>query len=234
MAVRLAGFVLMALAISTACRAASQDEYANIHSVAIISRVGDTMTLQNVGTTIVTNSLAQLPIADWNIDEAIESQAADLLSPRFAVKPIDTSKLAPGQSLSDFVKTLPPQDGIDAYVLIEKDVRTGILGHTAETYEGLGLFRLGLIFSYDYEVFAAYIVHVVDARTGKEIDYGRAALNDGGLLGDEAAMSKSNAANWAETADALTDAQKQALRTELEQLVRDSLPHALKRTHLLD
>lgn len=234
MKLRLAGFALMALAISTDCRAAGRDEYANIHSVAILSQLGDRLSLQGVGTTIFSNSFVQLPIADWNIDKMVQAQAADLLSPRFAVKPIDASRLAPGQSPSDFVKTLPPPDDIDAYVLIEKDIHTGILGHTAATYEGLGLFRLGMIFGYDYQVFAAYIVTVVDAKTGKQIDYGHSALNDGGLMGDVPPWEKSDAADWADTADALNDGQKQAIRTQLEQLLKDTLPHAFKRANLLD
>jgi hypothetical protein len=51
---------------------------------------------------------------------------------------------------------------------------------------------------------------------------------------DAPALSEGDAANWSDAPEKMTDAQKQILKVHLEQLVRETLPHALKSAHLLE
>lgn len=73
---------------------AADDEYANIHSVGIISALGHTATLTNVGFLVFDNTEDKFNIDDWGIDDLVIKQISTSLADRFTVKTIDYDKEA--------------------------------------------------------------------------------------------------------------------------------------------
>ena len=68
--------------------AATADEYANVHTIGIVSTVGGEFVVKRLGTMVFGNSETKLPIPSWGIDAWLTNAIARALSPRFAVKTI--------------------------------------------------------------------------------------------------------------------------------------------------
>lgn len=164
-------FAAGVLWIPIAAAAADRDEYAGIHTVGVVSAIGDSFFFDNDGPSILPRGgIEPLDISSWGIDPWLEQTVKAAISTRFSVRPIEVGTgaarrcTAPEQCAS----TLPHTDNVDAYVLVYKawipDPITG-MGNVA----GLGilyhpgLFGLGTA----YAIHATYGVVVIDARTGE-------------------------------------------------------------------
>src|SRR5665213_722006 len=218
--------------------AASADEYANIHSFGIISAIGQSISLVKIGSTVFGNDKSTLSTPDWGIDELVVHKVAELLAPRFTVQPVvvDTAPLESdnsgllrdGPDVKSFILGLPQGNGVDAYIVIRKSLVQDIWNGTNQYLWGLGIYRHHLIFGGNRDaVYAFYQVQIVDAKTGNIIDYGIPRTTDGSFLSAPQPWDSSDPANWAETPDAMTDQQKQAIKAKLLALVDISLPRAL-------
>src|SRR5262249_54930673 len=112
--------------------AASADniEYANIHSVAVISAMGDSVAM-NTWTNSTSDSYSFR--TDWNVDAQIVSEVTKALSGHFVVKSLsaDSEQLAKilsttqsedyDDAVKQFVRSLPKSNGVDAYVIVVPD-----------------------------------------------------------------------------------------------------------------
>jgi hypothetical protein len=238
--------LLTSLTISQEASAASTDEYANIHSVGVISAIGDDISLLKIGSTVFGNGKSTLRTSDWNLDQAVVQQVTEAISARFAVKPItadatpletnDTRFLHDGTpDVKSFILGLPQSNDVDAYVVVRKTLVQDIYGGTNQYLWGLGIYRHSLIFGGSRDgIYAFYAVQVIDAKTGKIIDYGTPRMSDGSILTTSLPWDSSDPADWAETPDAMTDQQKQAIKAHLLSLVEISLPRALKSAGLIE
>ena len=108
-------------------------DYSNIHTVAVISAIGQTMTL---GKDTVIGTHSALDIADWNFDHGVEETVARDLTPRFTVKQLahDSAALAAipnghwdtssAKKMQAYIMALPDRS-VDAFVIIRPDAETG-------------------------------------------------------------------------------------------------------------
>jgi hypothetical protein len=212
--------------------AADADEYANIHTVAVISRMGDAFTFKEVGGTVFSNSENAIQVPEWGIDAKIASLVTEALSSRFTVVPTGLSGLPITADLRPLIRSLPPEKTADAYVVIGEWTRQ--IPTTNQYLSGLGVFRRGMIFGgHGDALHADYAISVIDGKTLKQIDYGTARMNDGGYWNSRFAIELTDESNWSDTPDALSDVQKQAIKLQLFQLLEKSLPHALAAANLI-
>lgn len=128
---------------------------------------------------------------------------------------------------------LPNSANVDAWIVIFPfSAQDPVIG-TSTYMSGLGLYRRPLISQAIVAAYALYEIDVIDAHTGKMIDYAHGNLGGSGLF-PKWPVKGLDKSNWAATAAQMTDSQKDTLRDTLTNLVATSLPYALSRTHLLD
>lgn len=210
--------------------AAGLDEYADIHTVTIISKIGDVLAIKKVGSIAFGNKEDQLPIADWNIDKSVEDQIAQLISSRFMVRLAD-DQLKAAEDIKDYVQHVPAEQRTDAYIVVGKASRQDMESNQRIT--GLTVYRHDLIFGghHDY-IYAPYVVSVMDSKTGKTIDFGSSSLNDSRLAADPP-IAGNDEANWADGPGLFTDTQKQSVKSEMAKLISATLVHAVRRAGLI-
>jgi hypothetical protein len=201
-------------------------DYQNIHTVAVISALGDHISLHLNDFWHAKNKTIDLQ--SWKIDDDIEAQLKNRLSPRFAVKDvrIDRSALAKvpnGQldnylsGFSGFLQTLP-QDGIDAYLVVRPDLE----------YRMPGIEGLGLEIGRDGSVlWANYEIDLVDARSRKIIAkaYSRLHAQNGDGISYAAVTM---AAVLADSDLNVSDNNAVMLRRSLSSLIRASLVETIR------
>lgn len=210
------------------------DKYANIHTVGVISRIGDVLTLKRVGLTIFSNSEEKLPIADWGIDKMVRDSVATEVASRFTVKDANADMAPYNETPEELIGDLSSRHDVDAYIVIVKSRAQDIARGSNQYLEGLGLYRRDLFIGSPLDLmYAYYQVEVVDSKTRKIIDYGTAQLTDGSFLSHFPAESHNDPANWSETPEAMSDAQKEAVRTQMQDLIQKSLVHALRSAKLI-
>jgi hypothetical protein len=243
--IKLLSGTFVALALSVPAFAASGDEYANIHTVGVISALGDSIDWTTVGLVVFQNQKATLPIADWKLDDDIVQRVSAALQPRFAVKKIatDVSALESLQvtdllistpDLENFVRGLPASNGVDAYVIISKARLNDTVGGSNQNLWGLGVYRHPLMFGRGlFAVYADYRVIVIDARTGKQIDYGTSFAPDSSILRQRYAWHRMPRGDYAESPQTATAQQIADIKVELFKITEDSLGIALANANLL-
>src|ERR1043166_3533834 len=145
--------------------AAKTGDYSNIHSVAIISAIGQTLTL---GSVALLASHKDIDVSDWGLDDFVTSSLKQYLSGRYAIKDVayDRAALAripnshfdtnSAKAVSDFLAALHP-DGVDAYIVVRPDSESG-----APVTAGLSI---DTPVSAPVEV-ANFEIDVVDAKSG--------------------------------------------------------------------
>jgi hypothetical protein len=110
---------------------AKMKDFALLHSVAVISNLGDQAELKNIGMTVFGNRSSLLPIADWGLDALAVDLAVKAMSPSLGARPaplekavlkdLRTNFMGPGtRSLHDIVRDLPA-DGVDAFLVLTSD-----------------------------------------------------------------------------------------------------------------
>jgi hypothetical protein len=149
---------------------ALRGDYSGIHTVAVVSALGQELTLGSSGL------LAQhktLDVSDWNLDDKITATLSRYLATRFklATVPYDRAALAhvengrfdnSAPALHDYLAALP-NAGIDAFIVLRPDAEDG----TPQT-PGLSLSDPGIglpVLSANYEI------DVVDAHSLKVIGH---------------------------------------------------------------
>jgi hypothetical protein len=214
--------------------AASTDEYANIRNVAVGSVIGDAYRLFNKGFTVFGNSAEEVPIGDWGVDAWVADQITKALSPRFVVKAVAPDAAAVDKCSNDWddCSALPHRDDVDAYVIAVKRTINDVSG--SPDLRGLGQMHSGGPFGLHYEeMHAAYMIVVIDAKSGRLIDYGSAWLSAFTPFGaDEPVAAGLPASAWPGTASQMTDDQKNFAKDTMMKLIAASLPRALENAKL--
>ena len=227
---------LAALFLCGAATGASADniEYANIHTVAVISAMGD-----SVGMSTWTNSGSDSYSfrGDWNVDAQIASEVTKALSGHFVVKTlsVDPEQLAKILSMTQtddyddvvkrFVQSLPKSSGADAYVIVlPDDVNVGTT-HVPWIEKGqFGARALTSASTPDIRIGALHSVNVYDATKGRLMDWGGER---------SAAVEQCAGEMWAEKEDALSAEQKNRIRQEIVSLLSRTIPWSLYRANLI-
>jgi hypothetical protein len=226
-------FAVFLLILSSSTTYAAKDEYDNIHTVAVVTTIGDTFTYARVGPTVFgVNDQKTMPITDWGIDQAITDQIQTLLAPRFAFKSIDVKAMNAALNPGTYLRSLPPDSGIDAYILVTEGSLQ--LAGTPWLIRGLGLYDQDGMFTDIFGYYAAYEITVFDAKTFKRIDGGRSRTDNGGFLSYWPPLAPADKSDWTGAPELVTDHQRQDSKVAIEALVQQTIPHALRDSGLLD
>jgi hypothetical protein len=148
--------------------------FANIKTVAIVSAVGQELTLGHRGAWFV-HDMNFVPIADWKMDDKIEALIAASLDKRFTVKsvPADRAKIFAmdvpftAGGLATPIDGLTPTPDLDAYIVVLK--HTSMLRMGLDPMPGLGIWHQTPVGDDYSAVFANYTIALVDAHTLKPI-----------------------------------------------------------------
>lgn len=213
---------------------------AGIHSVAIISLLGNDVDMRTQGTMFDRDDYKLH--TDWNLDDRTRAAVEQALSIRFHVEhtPIDTNGFSTletsflgdiSMQVSQRIAALSPKPKVDAIIAIypnETDVTRYISPGMSVTRGVPFLFH-----SATTDIAATYAVGVFNPVTGERIDYGTARMTGSGISGYSAPVMRCSNALWSETEAALTTDQKSGIKTELWSLISKSLPHALNNAGLI-
>ncbi len=208
-------------------------DYSRIHTVAVISGIGQTLTL---GKAALLTTHSTLSIADWNLDQGVENTLAHYLSGGFMVKivPHDSAALAripnghfdtsSAKALQAYIQALPAKD-VDAFIVVRPDAELG-----TPITPGLSLDATGNTARPEEE--ANFEIDVVDAQSGTIIAhaFSRAAERQG--------VAAQFAAFWGSQDVKVmpngtpTNAQLNQLKTDFERNVSLSLRETLRAMNL--
>jgi len=224
---------------------------ADVHTLGVSSDLGDVAEVKRSGPTIFNYKITQLPIADWALNDLAVRQVEAALAGRYTVRPtqIDDKRFqwtAGNWNIRQAVQALPPAD-VDAYLILLPT--NEFLPYPSKMYFwGPGVFsgRTNVMYSPNWPnhgdavVHMTYSIYLVRAKTGEII-----AQSDGKFLSTEKGPSLGAAMlmgapqpivgphldtgdnTWPMTADALSEAQKQVVRHDLETLIQASIPYTL-------
>jgi hypothetical protein len=219
--------------------AIDQNEYAGIHTVAVISAVGDSFNFEQEGLPVFFSGSGNPPleISSWGIDLWVKQKVADALSSRFTVTPVDIDTIALRRCTApaQCAQALPPRTGIDAYVLVYKAwTPNPITGHGDISGLGLlyhkGLFGVGDI----YAIHSIYGVAVIDARTGEVIDHGTGRTDTTDFFGTHSdPVEVAKATLWPAHPPEMTAEQQTEAKQIIIQQIDKTLMHALKNAKLI-
>jgi hypothetical protein len=218
-----------------ASRPAIGGEYAHIRTVAVVSAIGDSLSLQGVGFGRFGGTQELVPITDWGIDAWMKDKVSQQLSGRFIIKPVSVDAAAPARcdGFEQCANSLPRTDAVDAYVLVFKHWVPEPLGGNSNI-RGIGIYHhpgLGDSFTF---VHAIYVVAVIEARTGEMIDHGTGRLPGGDFLGGHPdPVQDVPETLWPDGSTQLNAEQKNPVRNIVMKLLADSLPHALQNAGLI-
>lgn len=218
--------------------AVASGTYASVHTIGVISAVGQTLMVADNGFFNFSKSGTSVPISDWGLDDRIAQEVAASLSPRFAVKPIlfDRSSLKDvrpgsyfgwsGVEWKRYIRSMGT-DGVDAYVVVVPTTYMDPTGQTRVQMTGVGLFGS--------TAFAYYSVIVVDARSGNEIAHAAAVLPKRSWMGSQyIPPSEETGDPSLGDSDVLGPEQRQKAKSAIESLIDNSINHALADVDLVD
>ncbi len=225
----------LAATLAATAGAQADDEYAQVHTVAIVSVLGGGLHWETTGLTHFDYKIEDLHL-DWNVDGHVERSIADALGSRFTVstKPLPHAPFV-GDPLNDsLLKTLlasinavTDTSGIDAYVVVRPAVLSPYYNTT------------GIVISHHHGAFgreltdirSSFWVDIFDAHTGKRIDSGTA--NSPIELQEFGLMERCDNAIWADTTAQLSAQQRSQVADAVKAVIDKSLPFALSNANLI-
>jgi hypothetical protein len=153
-------------------------------TIGIVSAIGDTLTVTKAGLTGFKDNEQRFPIDAWGVDDLIVSTANEILSRHFQVQPV-TYKRAAFAALEndhpvvvvnllrdDPAKELiraqvTPQE-LDAYVVVTK--AKSPYGSHGRKVTGVGIINNAALLKAYTQIYALYVIRVIDGHSFKVID----------------------------------------------------------------
>ena len=224
----------LALIVSAVVGTAQARERPSIKSVGIISDLGDMIHVQHIGFMAFSNSLVDVDLSDWQIDNFITADLEAALKDHYDLHGVSFDKGSIRPDLEGLFWTGPsprknvrdhasPADGqpIDAYLVVwpfKRDLAYPSNQHV----EGLGLLT-----GHDALLFAGVALTLVDGRTFDEI--GECWLK-APMPGHDVTsyLRRADELKDVESVDAMTAAQKQAFERGMKDFLRDGLNYCLE------
>jgi len=203
--------------------------------VAVISAIGDELDLNHRAPFFVHTSGAA-PIADWNLDDAVEADVRGALDKRLTVKqePADRAKIAKlnvtvdQNGLATVIDGLQPASDVDAYIVVLK--RKTVLGLAGDPVTGLALSNQTSIDSEHTAAFAMYEIALVDPHTFKPMLLVAGRTSPAKPV-DIPSHVLDNAA-WPKDGGALSPDQVKLVQPAMTDILADSIPETLMRMGL--
>jgi hypothetical protein len=157
-------------------------DYSKFHDVAIISAVGENLTIHSNG---FIGGTKKIDISNWKMDDEMSASIQQNLKGQFQFKTVayDRARLAaipngpwnsPQNGLSAFLATVP-NDGVDAFIVVRPD-----LVRNAPGYPGLAFQNGEAFHSSTLWLWANYEIDIVDAKTRSVIGEAYSQLDLGG------------------------------------------------------
>ena len=240
----LAGALALAAILATTAAQAG-DDLAGIKSVAIISAIGDTVTLADAdegGGFFNAIDPQRIDSKSWGIDEAVTKQIAAAIGGRFTVKKVAYDRAAfthiPWSPIPNRQAPVDKQlraltnPGVDAYFVVTKMQIADAVGHAGPNQSGLGLALEsgGMFSSNTVTMYAIYTIRVIDARTFKTLETEGAHLPKTGLL-PRVPIVEVDKDLWPGRMSDMTPAKEFAIKTKMMALVQESIGSTL---HYMD
>ena len=224
---------------------AETHKYAAVHTVGIISGIGDVVRFRDRTNGSYLPSLSwDLNISAWKIDDIVAQTITAAIVPRFQVKPVAVNgdwvyrgRFTPDEPferrLQAYARNMPAANAVDAYIIVQKDfgarVRQGnqkwLMGFQVERYAEL------LRFTDKTPIYVDYTVFVVDAKTGRVLDRAYAEVSDNLLEESEPIFYRDNL--WAKSQAEFTNTQRETLKGVIVPAVISTLSGALNRMGLV-
>ncbi len=210
-------------------------------TIGLISELGDTMSIQQIGIMVFGNAKISVPIENWGIDALVYAKASSMVKARFNVIPVNLSKegrsavaAAPGSLFGDraayICNVLKKETQGRAFTYyLRVTPRESNFGNTNQTLSGLGvLHRQGLSDGYTF-VHALFSLEVLDGSNCAHIHTEDPAGNNGFSLFSPAyfdGLSREVDASWmVEPAKAPQDGRlRDAVKELVEQGMTQSMP----------
>lgn len=224
---------LAALCLSTGAQAqdaAPANPWDRIHTVAIVSGIGTSLTLRSDNS--LSSDTRQVAIADWNIDAQVTAALKQYLAGRFKfadVKydPAGIARIPSGDwdnfdhATRAFDSTLTA-DGVDAFIVVRPNADNNVSGQP------------GLVLEDRHDAdprpveWAGYEIDIVDAKTFQLIAHAQSALRLRDSAPPSVAARMGAASLNPGESLAMSDAQRAALQADFARLVSQSLVEAVR------
>ena len=227
--------LLLLLAMPFIGGTASARDLPPIKTVGIVSDVGDKIRLQHIGFMVFSNKLTVGEFPDWQMDAHIKSAIESALKDRYEFRAVDFPKGGIAPDLGGFQFSGPspeknmrehakPADGqpVDAYVVVWPHRRE--VYPTNQQVEGLGLLTQGE----RARLYMALAVTLIDGRTFEEIDACGARIRDVSMWSPDASYMNDAPDLYAESFEAMTPEQKQALEQGLKSMVSEGIAYCMR------
>jgi hypothetical protein len=203
----------------------------NIHSVAVISAIGQTLTLGNAAL-LATHST--LSIADWNFDRGVEDIVSRDLATRFTVKPVahDSAALAAipngfydmssAKALQAYLAALPDHS-VDAFVVVRPDAEKGTPNTPGLSLEASSVRPIEE---------ANFEIDVVDSQSGRVISHAYSRAVDRQGMPEQFAAFYGSPDVRVQPNDVPSNAQRIQLKKDFERNVSLALRETLRSLQL--
>jgi hypothetical protein len=230
------GLVLGLLLLLAGCaiKPVSPEKTAGIRTIGVISALGDEITLKKIGITVFGNDEKTAPVESWKIDESVVRRVSGLLGKRFSVRPVTCDRSAfraadTFDKIGEIVRTQAAPQGLDAYVVV---TRAGSqVGESNQYIRGVGVLHASSLIADYVDIYALYLITVVDGRDFKPLGSMLAPAPENKFLpairGPHLDVDKSL---WGNPAEA---ARNDKLRAALTGLLESSLPRTLQRLQVI-
>jgi hypothetical protein len=235
---RVLGALILALATASAAFAQTPKQADARKSICVISHIGAKFALKKIGFTAFQNSLNEVNIEAWGIDDVVASKVAASLSSRYAVHKLSFARTAFADfekeggffrdlegELTTAVRRIAagsPQK-CDAYLVALRS--TSAFSGTNQVLVGLGLIEASNPFVATYNLHALYSLRLYDGRTFAVRSTQTASLGQGPLFTITSGPHRQVDATWWPASTSVAGHEK--LRAATRALVEQSLATTL-------
>ena len=217
-----------------------------LNTIALVPRLGDTLTWQHVGLIVFQNETAR-PKGNWNLDESVTQAIETNLSSKYQLQRFTGLDSPPdgNESMQDVIEKLRKvgAGNVDAYLVITQGGWGDQIGNTNQVLHGLGVYSRSGAFSGSPSLVAVYAVFdmtLVDGHTFKILGKGFGMLpSSGGSIGDaingyRLPYEELPLSAWSKSYDVLPPDRAKTLREAMERVIKQSTPLGLQRMKLID
>jgi hypothetical protein len=241
--------LLLTLLLAACASPVAPERRSEIKSVAVLSALGDEVTMRAIGITVFGNADQRGRIEGLGLDEAVTARLGALLAPRYEVREVKFDRAALGpdrvyfnadgglfdrtrRPVEEAVKAAMAGQPADAYLLVTPG--SSGFNSTNQGLQGVGVVKSGVrIGGAPYMLYALYVITVVDGRDFSQIGAARPAAARDLMPVIRGPTRNVDRSWWAETPGALGPEQQRRLKAGLAGLVGDTLPETVRKLQLL-
>jgi hypothetical protein len=159
-------------------------------SVGVVSAIGDRFSVQKIGFTVFQNSLDEVSIDSWGIDEQVVASVSSQLGKRFEIRRISYSKAAFAEvqkpkplfasnqedyrnQIAGILRGMASSQKCDLYVVVTKSASQ--VGNSNQSVGGIGFLQSGVGFLSSVQLYTLFEIRVYDGQTFAVLGHQRAS-----------------------------------------------------------